>query len=326
MSNIVKAAIIQKAPVFLNLEASIEKAVGHIRNAANMGAEIVAFPECWFPGYPVWLDFAPGAGIWDEPGSKKLFELLANNAVAQGDKHLAALQTVVDETGVVLSVGAHERDGNTLYNTSFMFQPRVHATVPHRKLMPTYTERLIWGKGDGSTLDTLNTKWGAVGTLICWEHWMPLARAAMHAKNEAIHIAQWPMVKEMNHIASRHYAFEGRCAVLATGSVMSKKNVMDGFKSTGFNSPKAEAMLASMPGGDDTLIHRGGSAIIAADGSYITEPLYDKAGIITGDIDLSVQLQEAMALDTAGHYSRPDVFELSVNTRPQLGVTFDDRD
>lgn len=324
MNNIVKAAIIQEAPVFLNLEASVEKAISHIRSAVDMGAEIVAFPECWFPGYPVWLDFAPRAGIWDEPGAKKLFELLAKNSFAQGDKHIEALQAIVEETGVILSIGAHERDGNTLYNTSFMFQPGACMPTLHRKLMPTYTERLIWGNGDGSTLGTLSTQWGAIGTLICWEHWMPLARAAMHAKGETIHVAQWPMVKEMNLVASRHYAFEGRCTVLAAGSVMTKKEVLEGYRSTGINSAEAEAMLMSMPGEDSSLIHRGGSAIIAADGSYITEPVYDKTCIITGDIDVSLQLQESMALDTDGHYSRPDVFELSVNTRPQPGVKFED--
>lgn len=155
---------------------------------------------------------------------------------------------------------------------------------------------------------------------------MPLARAAMHAKKEAIHVAQWPVVKDMHQVASRHYAFEGRCAVLAAGSIMSKADILSGYRSTGQNCSEAEAMLASMPGEDNTLVHSGGSAIIAADGSYITEPVFNESTIITGTIDLSLQQQEAMTLDTDGHYSRPDVFELSVHTRPQPGVTFDDKD
>ncbi len=319
----VKTAIVQEPPVFLNLEASVEQAEAHIWKAADMGAKIVAFPECWFPGYPVWLDFSPRAGIWDEPGAKKLFELLANNSVTQGDKHLAALQTVVDETGVLLSIGAHERDGNTLYNTSFMFQPGSDAPIPHRKLMPTYTERLIWGKGDGSTLETIETQWGNLGTLICWEHWMPLARAAMHAKHEAIHIAQWPIVKDMHQVASRHYAFEGRCAVAAAGSVMTKGDVIEGYLSLGAPNPDALELLQSMEGDTGTLLHNGGSAIIAADGSYITEPVYDRAGIIMGDVDIALPRAEAQTLDTNGHYSRPDVFELHVNTKPMNGVVFE---
>lgn len=323
MSKSINVAIIQEAPVFLNLDASLEKAIGHIREAVAQGAEIVAFAECWLPGYPVWLDFAPNAAVWDEPGAKKLFELLSDNAVIQGGEHLRELQELANETGVIIVMGTHERNGSTLYNTSFMIAPGSDQALPHSKLVPTYTERLVWGRGDGSTLKTLNSKWGNIGTLICWEHWMPLTRAAMHAQQEAIHIAQWPIVKDMHQVASRHYAFEGRCAVLAAGSIMTKGTVLDGYKSLGINDIEAEKLLHSMPGEDTDYIHNGGSAIIAADGSYITEPAFNKSGIITGTIDLSLQQQEAMTLDTAGHYSRPDIFELTVNTKPQPGVQFD---
>jgi predicted amidohydrolase len=316
-------AIVQEAPVFLNLPASVAKAIGHMEKAAKTDANIIVFPETWLPGYPVWLDFAPGAGLWDDPGAKALFRLLAENSVRLGDKHLARLQEACDRLGSYLVMGAHERIGNTLYNSMFYFTPGAEAPVPHRKLVPTYTERLVWGRGDGSTLAAIDTPWGTLGGLICWEHWMPLARAAMHAKGEAIHIAQWPMVKEMNHIASRQYAFEGRCAVAAAGAVLTKADVIAGFRSLDVDAPEAEAMLASMPGGADDLIHTGGSAIIAADGSYITEPLYSSAGLVMGEVDMAMQLEECQALDTDGHYSRPDVFELKVNTRPMPGVTFD---
>jgi len=325
MSPSVKVAIIQEAPVFLSLDASVEKASMLIRSAAQNGAKIVAFAECWLPGYPVWLDFAPNAAMWDNQGAKKLFELLAHNSVTQGDKHLRALQKLANDTGAVIVMGTHERDGNTLYNTSFMFKPGAITPTPHRKLVPTYTERLVWGRGDGATLKTIETEWGTLGSLICWEHWMPLARAAMHAQKETIHVAQWPTVKDMHQVASRHYAFEGRCAVLAAGSIMSKHDILSGFRNTGLDAPDAEAMLVSMPGDDNTLIHNGGSAIIAADGSYITEPVFDKTATVMGTIDLTLQQQEAMTLDTAGHYSRPDVFELTVNTRPYPGVKFEDK-
>lgn len=318
-----KIAIVQEAPVFLNLAASVEKAVRHMEDAANQGGDIIVFPETWLPGYPVWLDFAPGAGLWDDPGAKALFRLLAENSVRLGDEHLARLQETCDQLGIYMAMGAHERIGNTLYNTLFYFSPGKDAPVPHRKLVPTYTERLVWGRGDGSTLATIDTPWGTLGGLICWEHWMPLARAAMHARNEAIHIAQWPMVKEMNHVASRHYAFEGRCAVAAAGAVMTKADVMSGFGSLRQDVPEAEALLASMPGDNDTQIHTGGSAIIAADGSYITEPLYGSAGLVTGTVNIARQLEECQALDTNGHYSRPDVFELTVNTNPKPGVRFE---
>ena len=316
-------AIVQEAPVFLNLAASIEKAEGHIRDAAAKGANIIAFAECWLPGYPVWLDFAPRAAIWDDAGAKALYRLLAENSVVAGDDHLARLQKVSNETGAFIVMGTHERAGNTLYNTTFTFSPGAAAPQPHRKLVPTYTERLVWGRGDGSTLAVTDTPWGVLGSLICWEHWMPLARAAMHAKSETVHIAQWPVVKDMHQVASRHYAFEGRCAVAAAGSIMSKGDIMDGFKSLGANEAQAQAMLESMPGGAGELIHNGGSAIVAADGSYITEPLFDTPGIIIGEVDLASQREAAQTLDTNGHYSRPDVFELTVNTSPQAGVKFD---
>lgn len=317
-------AVIQEPPVFLNLEASAEKAIGHIREAAAKGAQIIAFAECWLPGYPVWLDFAPGAALWDDAGAKTLFRLLAENSVVAGDKYIQKFQALSQELGVFIVLGTHERDGATLYNTTFTFSPSLSAPLPHRKLVPTYTERLVWGRGDGSTLETVETPWGVLGSLICWEHWMPLARAAMHAKQEFLHIAQWPIVKDMHQVASRHYAFEGRCAVAAAGSVMRKNDVMDGYASLKVNEAKAEEMLASMPGEPDDFIHNGGSAIIAGDGSYITEPMFDKAGIILGEIDLSVQREAAQTLDTNGHYSRPDVFELTVNTQPQPGVKFKD--
>lgn len=319
-----KVAIVQEAPVFLNLAASVEKAASLIEKSAAEGAHIVSFAECWLPGYPVWLDFAPNAAIWDHPGAKALFRLLVDNAVTAGDDHLKRLQDVTTKTGVYLVMGTHERDGATLYNTTFTFSPDGTMPKAHRKLVPTYTERLVWGRGDGSGLHTAQTPWGELGSLICWEHWMPLARAAMHAKKEFLHVAQWPIVKEMHQIASRHYAFEGRCAVAAAGSIMTLGDVLDGFQSLKTNNSNAEAMLKSMPGANTDFIHTGGSAIIAADGTYIVDPVFERAGIIMGTIDLALQKEEWQTLDTNGHYSRPDIFELSVNTAPQPGVMFKD--
>ena len=319
-----QVAIVQEAPVFLNLPASVDKAISLIEKAAAKGANIVSFAECWLPGYPVWLDFAPEAAIWDHPGAKALFRLLADNAVTVGDEHLIRLQEATIKAGVFLVMGTHERDGATLYNTTFTFSPDGAAPKAHRKLVPTYTERLVWGRGDGSGLHTTATPWGALGSLICWEHWMPLARAAMHAKKEFLHVAQWPIVKEMHQVASRHYAFEGRCAVAAAGSIMTLGDIMEGYRSLKVSNNEAEAMLGSMPGEDSDFIHSGGSAIISADGSYIVEPVFERADIIIGRLDMASQKEEWQTLDTNGHYSRPDVFELNVNTAPQPGVIFKD--
>src|SRR5262249_28070286 len=142
------------------------------------------------------------------------------------------LSTLARQASVTLVIGAHERVGGTLYNTMLLIACDGRLVI-HRKLMPTYTERLVWGMGDGSTLDVLPTPFGAVGGLICWEHWMPLARAAMHAKRETIHIAQWPAVKDLHLLASRHYAFEGQCFVIAAGAVLTRAEALVGFDSLG---------------------------------------------------------------------------------------------
>lgn len=320
----VRLAAIQQPPVFLNLPASIDRAIGHIQAAADQGVQVAGFAECWVPGYPVWLDFAPAAALWDQPGAKALYRLLGENAVVQGDAHLQRLQKTADDTGVHIVIGTHEKAGGTLYNTSFYFSPGAADYAWHRKLTPTYTERLVWGMGDGSTLATVGTDFGRLGGLICWEHWIPLARAAMHAKDETVHVAQWPVVKDIHQVASRHYAFEGRCFVIAAGSIMTKGDILDGFQSLEGTAPEAEDLLLSIPGQAASLVHNGGSAIIGPDGDYLAEPVFDTATTVIADARLAAIAEGQLTLDTSGHYARPDVFELNVDTRPRPGVTFGD--
>ena len=192
----------------------------------------------------------------------------------------------------------------------------------HRKLMPTYTERLVWGMGDGSTLEPLETPFGRIGGLICWEHWMPLARAAMHAKRETIHVAQWPGVKDLHLLASRHYAFEGQCFVAVAGAVLTRGDVLAGFDSLGLGPHPARTLLEAIPGDDGTLLLRGGSAIVAPDASYLAGPAPAEATTLYADLDLGRITQGHLALDVDGHYSRPDLFQLTVNDRPQPNVRF----
>lgn len=314
-------AIVQAPPVFLNLAASIVRAVEWVGRAAREGAGIVAFPETWLPGYPVWIDSAPEAALWDHPGAKALYRLLSDNAVTGNDPRLAPLFEAAQRHRLVIVMGAHERRGGTLYNTTLMIAPDGQV-LPHRKLVPTYTERLIWGMGDGSTLATLETPAGRLGGLICWEHWMPLLRAAMHAKDEAIHVAQWPSVNDMHLVASRHYAFEGRCFVAASGCLLSKGDVMDGFDSLGPAAPAARELLDSMARDDSHLFQRGGSTVIAPDGSLLAEPVFDREAIVTARLDPDLLAESRLTLDTAGHYSRPDIFELHVDTREKAGIRF----
>lgn len=321
MNESVNVAIVQHAPVFLNLEASLRKARTLVEEAAGQGVELIVFPETWLPGYPVWLDAAPGAALWNHPPAKSVYRLLVENAVDLSSPHLDALLDMAAGAGAYLVIGAHERLGGTLYNTLITLDRDGESYRIHRKLMPTYAERLVWGLGDGSTLNVLPTDYGNLGGLICWEHWMPLARAAMHAKQEAIHVAQWPWVRELHHIASRHYAFEGQCFVLAAGSVLTKGDILEGYRSLGVESDAWE-ILNGIPGDPESWVMRGGSAVIAPDTGYVVGPIYEEACIVYAEVQLNRIAEGHLALDTDGHYARPDVFHLEVNDRPRLRVTF----
>ncbi|MFA5966526.1 MAG: carbon-nitrogen hydrolase family protein [Sphingomonas sp.] len=313
MSGIVKAAIVQAAPVPLAIGHGIARLVEMIGDAADVGAEIVAFGETFLGGYPLWLDEAPGAAIWDHPGTQALHAILLDEALRRNDPRLAPLQALVDQAGILVSVGAHERVRGSLFNTQYLFRPGRPPLI-HRKLVPTHGERLIWGRGDGSTLGVHEAAWGGVGALICWEHWMPFARAAMHHAGEAVHIAAWPSVREMYGVASRHYAFEGRCFVLAAGTIQHRDDLLAGLDLVGGDSDAA-ALLMGLP---DGMLQSGGSMIIAPDGSVLaagdSEP-----DLLVADLDLAMIGRGLTALDTDGHYARPDIFELHVDRRPREG-------
>jgi predicted amidohydrolase len=326
--DVTRAAIIQHPPVFLNLRASLARAAELVAEAAAQGAQVVAFPETWLPGYPVWLDAAPGAALWEHAPAKALYRLLADNALTLDGPALVELRALAQRHAVHLVMGAHERLGATLYNALLLLHADGEQVVIRRKLKPTYTERLVWGQGDGSTLGTLALDGGVLGGLrlggmICWEHWMPLLRAAMHAQLETIHVAQWPSVHDLHLLASRHYAFEGQCFVLAAGCVLSRGDVLAGARSLGAAAEAALPLLESIPGDDATLLMTGGSAVIGPDSKLVAGQLIGEPGILLADLDLGRVIEGRLVLDTNGHYSRPDVFSLHVDTRPQPGVVFE---
>jgi predicted amidohydrolase len=301
---IVKVAVAQFAPVYLDLNRSLDKALHLIAEAASLGAKLIVFPETWLAGYPAWLDCCRDYAIWDHEPTKKLFARLMDNSVAVPDATTEALGASAREHGVVLNIGVHERvkEGpgrGTLYNTLLTFGPDGALLNRHRKIMPTYTERLIWGYGDGTGLKTVETQSGRVGALICWEHWMPLARHALHSSGEDIHIAAWPQVKEMNLLASRHYAFEGRCFVIASGAIMRASEL----------PPELEP-IESLKQNPEELILKGGSAIVGPDGTVLAGPVYGEETLLTADLDLARIAEESLTLDVTGHYSRPDIFEV----------------
>ena len=305
----IKVAAIQAAPVYWDLDRSLEKAKELIGGAASQGAKVVVFPETWLPGYPAWLDCCRDVTLWDLEPAKLVFARLKANSVVVPGAITDALATVAAEHGIILSMGVHEtvKSGpgrGTLYNTMLTFGSDGTLLNRHRKIMPTYTERMLWGRGDGSSLRAVETAVGRVGGLICWEHWMPLARHVLHSSGEDIHIAQWPQVREMHLVASRHYAFEGRCFVIACGAIMTARDLPDEFE-------PAEPFKQD-PG---AFVLNGGSAIIAPDGMLLAGPVYEKEVILTADLDISRIAEESLTLDVTGHYSRPDIFEVKLRDR-----------
>ena len=302
----VKVAIVQAAPVFMNLEASLARAIEYVGEAAKEGAQLVVFGETWLPGYPAWLDYCPGAALWDHEPTKEVFAELRRNSLSIPSHESALLAQAANDHDIVLVIGVNERvnegPGNgTLYNSLLTFGSDGTLLNRHRKLVPTYTERIVWGQGDGAGLKAVDSSAGRIGGLICWEHWMPLARQVLHDSGEHIHIAVWPTVHEMHQIASRHYAFEGRCFVLAAGLLMKVRDL-----------PAQLPVASELSDKPDQLLLRGGSTIIGPDGRYLVESVFDEERIIFAELDLEAIDKERMTLDVTGHYRRPDLFDLRI--------------
>jgi nitrilase len=300
----VRVAIAQSAPIYLQKQASLAKALDILQTAARQNVQLVAFGETWFPGYPAWLDVCSEAALWNHEPTKRVFARLRQNSVAVPGPEVEALCQAAGDLKLTVVMGINERvdsgpGSGTLYNTLLTFTPEGKLGNCHRKLVPTYSERMVWGAGDGTGLNAVETGGLRVGGLICWEHWMPLARMAMHNSGEHIHVAVWPTAHELHQLASRHYAFEGRCFVLAVGLLMPRTDLPEEFATCDIESPWME---------------RGGSAIIAPDSRYIAEPVFEREELIVADLDLSEIDKESMTLDVTGHYARPDVFKFELKT------------
>jgi predicted amidohydrolase len=299
---IVKAAIVQ-AEVATDLAAGLDLTRLKSREAAAHGAELIVFPETWIPGYPAWLDVCRDAALWDHAPVKQVFARIADNSIAIPSPEYDSLSEVARECGATIVVGISERVGRgagrgTLYNSLLTIGPDGRLLNHHRKLMPTYTERLVWGAGDVEGLRSVDTPAGRVSALVCWEHWMPLARQALHESGEDVHVAVWPTVHEMHQVASRQYAFEGRCWVLASGALMKAKAL----------PPELEPHPERVSGSEQWVL-RGGSAIIGPDGAYVAGPIFEEETILVAELDLRQSRAESMTLDVTGHYHRPELFE-----------------
>jgi nitrilase len=301
----VEVAVVQ-AEVSATLEAGLERTRQLTHEAAAGGAQLVVFPETWLPGYPAWLDVCRGVNLWDHAPTKAVFARYRAESVDVDGASGEALAAIARDANVTLVIGVSERVASgpgygTLYNSLLTYGPDGALLNHHRKLMPTYTERMVWGQGDTSGLRSVDTPQGRVGGLVCWEHWMPLSRQALHDSGEDVHVAVWPTVQERHQIASRHYAFEGRCFVIAAGSLMRASALPAEFE----RDPERA-------GADDMCVLGGGSAIINPRGEYLAGPVFDAPAILRASLDFTRLDEERMTLDVAGHYARPDAFTFTV--------------
>lgn len=301
----VTVAVVQRETV-ADTEGALADTSRAVAAARAAGAELVVFPESWLPGYPVWLDVCRDAALWDHAPTKAVYARMAQQSVAVPGPAFDSLTAIARDSAVTLVVGVSERveagvGRGTLYNSLLTIGPDGTLLNHHRKLVPTFTERLVWGSGDADGLRAVETPAGRVGGLVCWEHWMPLARQALHESGEDVHIAVWPTVHDLHQVASRHYAFEGRCYVLAAGSLMRAAALPQELE------PNPERVTAS-----DQWVLRGGSAIIGPDGRYVVEPVLDEPRLLVAELDLGRIQEEHMTLDVTGHYHRPELFDLQV--------------
>jgi nitrilase len=307
-------AAVQAAPYYLNLERSLKRAIDLIAEAAKRRAQLVVFPESWLPGYPAWLDVCRDIAVWDHEPTKRLYSQLMENSVAVPSRETEALGDAARRHNLTLVIGVNERMNGgpgrgTLFNSILTFGPTGEMLNVHRKLVPTFTERLIWAPGNGDGLRVVETPAGRVGGLICWEHWMPLARQTLHVAGEDIHVSLWPSVKEMYQIASRHYAFEGRCFVIAAGGIMRRGDLPREFEITG-----------RLADDDNEFILDGGSCVIGPDGHYVAGPTFCSEVIILARINLERIREESLTLDVTGHFDRPDLFAFHNKTGASRGA------
>jgi nitrilase len=309
-------ALAQIAPCWLEREATLQKVLGWIEQAAEQGARLVVFGEALVPGYPFWPELTDGARF-ESPDQKELFALYARNAVDIAGGQLDALCRRVGELGIAVYLGtierSAERGGFSLYATLVYVTPQGHIGSAHRKLMPTYEERLVWSPGDGHGLRVHQLDEFRVGGLNCWENWMPLPRAALYGQGENLHVAAWPGNRRNTEDITRFIARESRSYVVSVSGLMHSDWIPAAL-------PQAERMRAAAAG----WMANGGSCVAGPDGRWLLEPQVEQEGLWCVELDLEAVARERQSFDPAGHYSRPDVTRLKVDRRRQKTVTFED--
>ncbi len=310
----IKIAIVQKPPVWLDLQATLASAVACLNEAVSQGAQLVMFPEAYLPGYPTWIwRLKPGG---DMALGNRLHAQLRRNAVDLHRGNLDAFREAVKAAGAVVVIGMHELDsrfsGTTLFNSVAVIDSDGRLLNVHRKLMPTNPERMVWGMGDASGLKVVDTAVGRIGCMICWESYMPLARFALYAQNIELYLAPtWDCgdtwLASMNHIAR-----EGGCYVLSTATAAQGCDIPDSF-------PERDSLFTP-----DEWINPGDAVVIKPFGGIVAGPLHREKAILYAEIDLEEARSARKALDVSGHYNRPDLFKLEVDRRATPPVHFND--
>ena len=308
-----KIAIVQEAPVYMDKQATINKAVSLVEIAAASGAQLVIFPEAFVPGYPAWIWRLRPGGDWSL--NEEIHTRLLENAVNIDGADLEPLYAAAKKHNLTIVCGMHERDNrfsqSTLYNTVVTIGWDGSLLNRHRKLMPTNPERMVWGFGDASGLKVIDTPVGRIGSLICWENYMPLARYAMYAQGVELYIAPTYDSGDAWIGTMQHIAREGRCWVVSSGVAIEASDLPEDFPGKEDLYPNAEEW-----------VNPGDSTVIAPGGKIVEGPLRNEKGIVYAAIDCKRAAAAKRALDITGHYARPDIFQLHVNVEPQSPVKF----
>jgi nitrilase len=308
-----KIALIQEAPYVLDKERTIQKAVEIINSVSSQGAELVIFPEAFIPGYPAWIWRLTPAGDWGI--NEGLHVRLLKNSIDLNSDDLKPILKAAKDKSITIVCGINERDNansqSTIYNSLITIDTQGQIVNHHRKLMPTNPERMVWGFGDGHGLNVIDTPVGRIGSLICWENYMPLARYSLYSQGIEIYIAPTYDSGEAWTGTMQHIAREGKCWVLSCGVALERKDLPEDF-------PDLDRLYPV----EEEWINPGGSLVISPSGEIVSGPLSKEKGYIILDIDVELASSSKRALDVAGHYSRPDVFKLEVDKSRQSPVYF----
>lgn len=303
----VRAAVVQAGAAPFDSEACVDKAVRLIAEASGLGAKVIVFPEAFIPGYPKGANYGLVVGARD-PAGREEFRLYLEAAIEVPGPQTQRLGEAAAAHGAYVVMGVIERDNGTCYCTVLFFGPDGSLLGKHRKLMPTMMERVIWGFGDGSTLTVVDSPYGRIGSVICWENYMPMLRMTMYSKNVALYCAPTADDRDTWIASMQHIALEGRCFVLTACQFIRKNDF-------------PETVRVSLGDSPESVLMRGGSAIVSPLGQVLAGPHFGSETILTADLDLKDIGRGKFDLDVTGHYSRPDVFQLSVNEAPMKPVS-----